>query len=95
MHIEQITRRIGATISGIDLSQPLDHPAAETIRAALDAHSVLVFPGQRLLSDEENLRFARHFGPIHIPEFRSPASNRADVTILDQDNPKVLICVEK
>ena len=77
MKIEQITRRIGATITGIDLSQPLAPPAAEAIRAALDEHPVLVCPGQKLLSDEENLRYSRQFGEIHIPEFRTPASTRA------------------
>ena len=86
--IEQITRRIGATVTGIDLSRPLDRPVVDAIRAALDEHAVLAFPDQKLLSDEENLRFVRSFGAIHVPEFRTPASTRDDVTILDQDNPK-------
>src|SRR5258707_15144851 len=54
---------IGAEIVGVDLSQPLD---AETVRQIKDAwhqHTVLVFRDQTLSEDDQR-RFASHFGPI-------------------------------
>lgn len=88
MRIERITGRIGAEVTGIDASQPFDPATVAVLKAAIDEHAVLVFPGQPRLSQDEQVRFASHFGEIHIPEFRTPASTRADVTILDQDAPK-------
>jgi len=88
MKIERITSRIGAQISGIDASRPLDGKTVATLRSAIDDHAVLVFTGQAKLSQDEQLRFATYFGEIHIPEFRTPASTREEVTILDQDAPK-------
>jgi alpha-ketoglutarate-dependent taurine dioxygenase len=88
MKIERITGRIGARIAGIDASQALDPVTVATLRAAIDDHGVLVFTGQPKLSQDEHVRFAGYFGEIHIPEFRTPTSTRADVTILDQDAPK-------
>src|SRR5678816_2926394 len=88
MKIERITSRIGAEVTGIDASQPLDAETVATLKAAIDEHAVLAFTGQPKLSQDEQLRFATYFGEIHIPEFRTPASTRNEVTILDQDAPK-------
>lgn len=88
MRIEPITARLGAAITGIDAAAPLDPATIAALKAAIDQHAVLVFPGQRKLSQDEQVRFAGYFGDIHIPEFRTPASTRADVTILDQDEPQ-------
>jgi taurine dioxygenase len=88
MKIERITSRIGAEVSGIDVSQPLDAASVATIKAAIDEHAVLIFTGQPKLSQDEQVRFAACFGEIHIPEFRTPASTRDDVTILDQNAPR-------
>ncbi|MFL5170741.1 MAG: TauD/TfdA dioxygenase family protein [Microvirga sp.] len=54
---------IGAEVSGIDLSRPLD---AETIRQVKDAwhkHTVLVFRDQSISEDDQR-RFASYFGPV-------------------------------
>src|SRR4051794_28300919 len=88
MKLDRITGRIGARITGIDAARPLDAEAVAMLKAAIDDHAALVFTGQARLSQDEQLRFATYFGEIHIPEFRTPASTRDEVTILDQDAPK-------
>jgi taurine dioxygenase len=88
MKLEKITGRVGARISDIDISQPLDPATIAAIQAAIDGHAALIFTGQRKLGQDEQLRFAGYFGEIHVPEFRTAASTRPEVTILDQIAPK-------
>jgi len=56
---------LGARIEGIDLAQPLSHPAFATICRALGDHGVVCFPRQQL--DAAALkRFSAHFGTLEI-----------------------------
>lgn len=48
-------------LRGVDLGQSLSEASLREIRAAWDAHHLLLFRGQHLTSDEQ-LRFVRHFG---------------------------------
>ncbi|MBP2300761.1 TauD/TfdA dioxygenase family protein [Azospirillum picis] len=61
--IHPVSPTLGAEISGIDLSQPLDPAAAAGLAGALDRHLVLVFRGQTL-SDADLVRVSGHFGPL-------------------------------
>jgi taurine dioxygenase len=54
---------IGAEVTGADLSQELDDETLGRIRDAWHAHTVLVFRDQNL-SEDDQIRFASHFGPI-------------------------------
>jgi taurine dioxygenase len=54
---------IGAQISGVDLSRPLDEDTVRQIKEAWHAHTVLLFRNQHL-SEADQRRFAAHFGPI-------------------------------
>ncbi|MBT5048646.1 MAG: TauD/TfdA family dioxygenase, partial [Rhodospirillaceae bacterium] len=54
---------IGAEISGVDLSQPLDDGTIGKIQAAWHDHTVLLFRDQTL-SEDDQIRFAAHFGPV-------------------------------
>ena len=54
-----------AEVTGVDLAAPLDEAVFAEIAAAFDAHSVLVFPGQRL-DDARQLAFARCFGDLEV-----------------------------
>jgi taurine dioxygenase len=56
---------IGAEIGGVDLSRPLSDEQFGEVRAALNAHHVLIFRDQRL-SREDHKRFGRMFGPLHV-----------------------------
>ena len=53
----------GARVSGVTLADNLDDATFRAIRAAFDAHSVLVFSDQPM-SDEEQIAFSQRFGPL-------------------------------
>lgn len=88
MKVHKLTSRIGAEVSGIDVSQPLNAAVVSAITDAFHEHSVLFFTRQRILSGEEQLRFARNFGEIEIDDFQTHASAMPEVMILDQTQPK-------
>jgi len=71
--IETITPVIGAEIEGVDLSRPLPDDQFAEIRAALNAHHVLVFRNQRL-TREDHKRFGRMFGPLHVHPFHAKST---------------------
>jgi taurine dioxygenase len=53
-----------AAVSDVDLRAPADDPQWDGLRAALDEHGLLVFPGQHDLGDDEHLAVAERFGPV-------------------------------
>ncbi len=56
-------KTLGATIDGIDLSQPLSHLEFRDVLQALGQHGVLRFPGQAI--ESEHLKaFSERFGDI-------------------------------
>jgi len=61
-------RNLAAEVHGADLMHGLSETDVASVAAALDVYPVLVFRDQmldgRLLGEEEQLRFARHFGPL-------------------------------
>lgn len=61
--VRKITARIGAHVSGVDLSEPLDPATVAAIRDALNQHKALVFTDVDL-DDEGQQRFARYFGEL-------------------------------
>ncbi|MGH7123096.1 MAG: TauD/TfdA dioxygenase family protein, partial [Stellaceae bacterium] len=81
MKVEKATARIGARVSGIDLTQPLDGATVADIRAALLDNLVLFFVEQKPLDEEQHIRLARYFGEIDIPEFRTTASTHDEVMV--------------
>ncbi len=54
---------IGAEIRGVDLSRPLDPDTVRQIKDAWYQHTVLLFRDQHLSEDDQR-RFASHFGPV-------------------------------
>ena len=76
MKIEPVTPTIGAMVSGVDLSEPLEQDVQDRIYDAVMQHLVLFFRGQDL-SPEAQFRFATNFGdpvephPVypHLPGF--------------------------
>ncbi|MET4079064.1 TauD/TfdA family dioxygenase [Janibacter sp. UYMM211] len=61
--VRKITGRIGAEITGVDITGPLDEETVGFLRAALAEHKALVFRGAPL-DDEGQERFAAHFGEL-------------------------------
>ena len=86
-----------AEIGGIDLAQPLQPAARDAIDAAINRYAVVVFHDQKL-SDDQQIEFAAHFGPIHSSaqrarhrsiKHRLERDEIADISNLDGDG-KVL-----
>ena len=84
-------------IAGVDLSQALMPADRDHIEAAINRYAVVVFRGQKL-SDDQQIEFAGHFGPIHASaqrarhhsiKHRLPRDEIADISNLDGDG-KVL-----
>ena len=76
--MRRLTPHIGAEITGLDLSAPLDEATAAALRQAWLDNLVLVFRDQRL-SEDDQVRFARHFG--------EPVGSRS----MQQANPNVML----
>jgi alpha-ketoglutarate-dependent 2,4-dichlorophenoxyacetate dioxygenase len=55
---------LGARVEGLRLADDLAPATVAAIRAAMDRHAVLVFPGQAHLDDAAQLGFGRLFGQV-------------------------------
>lgn len=74
----------GATVTGADLSRPLDERAVAAIRDAWLTHHVLAFPEQDL-SDDDLERFTQYFGPFGDDPFIAPIPGRAHIIAVKRD----------
>ncbi|MBT5107511.1 MAG: TauD/TfdA family dioxygenase [Rhodospirillaceae bacterium] len=63
MKIEPINTDFAATVSDVDLSQPLPDDIVAGIEQAMDRYAVLVFHDQPM-TDDQHAAFTRRFGPI-------------------------------
>jgi len=63
MEVRKLGATLGAEVSGIDLSRPLDTAGVEFIRAAFHEHIVLTIRGQSL-SPAAQIAFTEHFGAV-------------------------------
>jgi alpha-ketoglutarate-dependent 2,4-dichlorophenoxyacetate dioxygenase len=86
-----------AELSGIDLAQPLQPADRAAIEDAINRYAIVVFHDQKL-TDDQQIAFARHFGPIHSSaqkarhtgiKHRLASNEIADISNLDGDS-KVL-----
>jgi alpha-ketoglutarate-dependent 2,4-dichlorophenoxyacetate dioxygenase len=91
--VKPVTPDFVAEISGLDLAQPLNSAARDAIEAAINRYAIVVFHDQKL-TDEQQIDFARHFGPIHSSaqkarhtgiKHRIAGNDIADISNLDGD----------
>jgi len=87
-----VTPSFAAEIGDVDLSEQVAPADLQAIKEAFTQYAVLIFPNQ-LLSQDQHLDFARHFGPLEttIGVYRKDAPLRlreefADVSNLNHDN---------
>lgn len=66
---------IGAEVTGVDLSQPLDDETFRAINEAWLEHLLLIFPGQPI-TDAQQIAFARRFGELEIHPSKAHRSSR-------------------
>jgi alpha-ketoglutarate-dependent taurine dioxygenase len=64
LEFSKLGSRIGAEVRGLNLSGDLPAETVAQIRAALNEHKALVFREANILSDEAQVKFASHFGPL-------------------------------
>ena len=93
MAVKQLHPLFFGEISGIDLAVPLKPSDQKAIAEAIDRYAVVVFHDQKL-TDEQQIAFARHFGPIHSSaqrarhhsiKHRLEGDEIADISNLDGD----------
>ena len=79
---------LGAEVTGIDLSAPLDGKTVEVLRQAHAEHGVLVFPNQ-VISSEDLKRFGRYFGVLSVHPFSTNAAESPELIVYDnkEGNP--------
>jgi taurine dioxygenase len=73
--VTPLSNALGAEISGVDLTAPLDPETVTAMNKAWLEHLVIVIRGQQL-SDEDQVRFGGYFGPIG--DYLRPGSLRSD-----------------
>lgn len=87
-HIEKKGVFLGAEITGIDLSAPLNDAATAAIAEAHAEYGVLVFPDQRISSDDL-MRFGRAFGALSVHPFSTSTDESPELIVYDnkEGNP--------
>ena len=65
LNVSPVHPHVGAEVSGVDLSGPLDDETFSAIEAVLHRHGVLVFRNQPL-SDDQQIAFSRRFGTLEL-----------------------------
>ena len=82
--VEPAAGRIGAEITGVDLSRPLDEDTVATIQAALDTWRVVFFRGQRL-DHAAQIAFGRRFGELTYahPHDDAPPEDHPEIYTVD------------
>ncbi len=92
--VRQLHPLFVAEVSGIDLAKPLNAADRDALVAVIDRHAVVVFHDQTL-SDDQQIAFAGHFGPIHASaqkarhrgiKHRLARDEIADISNLDGDS---------
>lgn len=66
MQINPLAAPLGAEVTGVDLTRPLDELTAAKLRKTWLEHLVLIFPGQPI-DDPQLLQFTRQFGELDPP----------------------------
>jgi taurine dioxygenase len=79
---------LGAEATGVDLTRPLDDAVVTALGLALATHEVLVFPRQRIGSDDLK-RFGRYFGELTVHPFSTSAADSPELIVYDnkEGNP--------
>lgn len=76
LQVRTLSPALGAEISGVDLRNELTPETLATIKDAWHRHLVILFRNQ-VLSEEDQIRFARHFGVLQRRGRPAEARNEA------------------
>ncbi len=89
--VRRLGRHFVAEVTAIDLSVPLDALVVQAIADALATHEVLVFPDQKL-SSQDLLRLGAYFGELTVHPFAENAEEKPELIVFDykEGNPPVV-----
>lgn len=82
--VEKINPTIGAEISGVDLSQPLNEEQIREIHQAWMEHLVIVFRDQPLTT-ESHKRVGKYFGSLHIHPATMQIPEHPEILVIHAD----------
>ena len=88
LQIHRVGVFLGAKVTGVDLTQPLDRTTVDALKQAHAEHGVLVFPNQ-VISAEDLKRFGRYFGELSVHPFSTSAADAPELIVYDnkEGNP--------
>jgi taurine dioxygenase len=66
--VEPVTGALGAEITGLNLSKPLDDESVSALKDAFHEHLVLFFRDQIITLEQQKI-FARHFGDLELNNY--------------------------
>ena len=82
MHIEPLSKHVGAEVKGIDVAADLPDDVFDAIEDAYNRYSVLIFRDQRLTAAQQ-IAFARRFGDLEIsPRTQFALAGHPEVLVL-------------
>ncbi len=84
--VRPITAALGAEVSGIDLSQPIDQASLAEVRQALLDHLVICFRDQEL-SEAQLAAFGQQFGSLEVEPFIRASKDEAGVHVTKGFHP--------
>ena len=86
--VRRLGKYLGAEITDIDLTKDLDAATVEDLRLAHAEHEVLVFPRQKI-SSEDLKRFGRYFGGLSVHPFSTSSADAPELIVYDnkEGNP--------
>ena len=90
IEVDPLSPIIGAEVSGIDISKPLDEDVLEEINKALLGHQVIFFRDQKM-SFERHKAFGLNFGSLHIHPTAAKIDGHPEIlTIHADENSKAV-----
>lgn len=84
--VEKLTPHVGAEISGVDLSRPLDEQTFQEIHRALMQNLVVFFRDQ-VMTPAQQMDFGRRFGELHIHPGAPTMSEEGDASSGAEEKP--------
>ena len=81
--IKKVGVFLGAEVSGVDLTKPLDKDTVIKIGQAHAEFGLLIFPDQKI-SSEDLKRFARNYGELTVHPFSSSTEDAPELIVYDQ-----------
>jgi taurine dioxygenase len=66
IHVQRQAGSLGALITGVDLSQPIDDATFEAIHSAFLEHQIICIRGQQAMTPDDQMAFSARWGEISV-----------------------------